>query len=134
LYEPESIKASKLKSFSFDNSFVKLVFEHAWDAKYPPVRTIRRNLMDGEEPSAVIGSSVCAYLYFNETDFSSGNDEDDFWTWDDEGCYVASSNRTHTVCHCNHLTGFANLMDFHDYKVSVVRMKSNLVRFYDSSF
>jgi len=58
LYEPESIKASKLKSFSFDNSFVKLVFEHAWDAKYPPVRTMRRNLMDGEEPNAAIGSSI----------------------------------------------------------------------------
>jgi len=58
LYESETIEALKLRSFSFGNSFVKLVFEHAWDAKYPPVRTMRRNLMDGEEPNAAIGSSI----------------------------------------------------------------------------
>jgi len=40
------------------------------------------------------------------------------WAWDDEGCQEYSTNRTHTVCHCNHLTGFANLMSFHDYEVS----------------
>nr|XP_018896103.1 PREDICTED: latrophilin Cirl-like isoform X3 [Bemisia tabaci] len=33
--------------------------------------------------------------------------------WSDEGCHVALTNNTHTVCQCNHLTHFAILMDVH---------------------
>ncbi|XP_022914827.1 latrophilin Cirl isoform X4 [Onthophagus taurus] len=41
-----------------------------------------------------------------------------FWdyttsTWSEEGCDVDSTNSTHTVCLCNHLTNFAILMDVH---------------------
>ncbi|XP_056647117.1 latrophilin Cirl isoform X6 [Diorhabda sublineata] len=41
-----------------------------------------------------------------------------FWdyttnAWSEEGCYVLTSNFTHTICHCNHLTNFAILMDVH---------------------
>lgn len=41
-----------------------------------------------------------------------------FWdyttsAWSEEGCYVEFTNRTHTVCLCNHLTNFAILMDVH---------------------
>ncbi|XP_066996980.1 latrophilin Cirl isoform X2 [Anabrus simplex] len=41
-----------------------------------------------------------------------------FWdysesAWSDEGCRVEASNRTHTMCQCNHLTNFAVLMDVH---------------------
>ena len=46
-----------------------------------------------------------------------------------------SYNRTHTVCKCNHLTGFANLMDFHNYTVNLSvesnKNKSTDVRFID---
>ncbi|XP_067028627.1 adhesion G protein-coupled receptor L4-like isoform X1 [Acropora muricata] len=40
-----------------------------------------------------------------------------FWkgdagVWSSEGCLVHSSNYTHTVCHCNHLTSFSVLMQF----------------------
>ncbi|EFX70253.1 hypothetical protein DAPPUDRAFT_35643, partial [Daphnia pulex] len=31
------------------------------------------------------------------------------------GCSLMSTNRTHTLCKCFHLTGFSTLMDFHDY-------------------
>lgn len=43
-----------------------------------------------------------------------------FWdyttnAWSEEGCHVDTvlSNITHTVCHCDHLTNFAILMDVH---------------------
>ncbi|XP_015747940.1 PREDICTED: adhesion G protein-coupled receptor L3-like [Acropora digitifera] len=40
-----------------------------------------------------------------------------FWkgdagVWSSEGCLVHSSNYTHTVCHCDHLTSFSVLMQF----------------------
>jgi hypothetical protein len=33
--------------------------------------------------------------------------------WSQEGCMVASTNSTHTVCKCNHLTHFAVLFDIY---------------------
>ncbi|XP_059469822.1 latrophilin Cirl-like isoform X3 [Neocloeon triangulifer] len=41
-----------------------------------------------------------------------------FWdytisAWSSEGCEVEMTNRTHTVCKCDHLTNFAILMDVH---------------------
>ena len=41
------------------------------------------------------------------------------WSWSDKGCKLQLTNRTHTICTCNHLTGFANLMDFHNYTVII---------------
>lgn len=38
--------------------------------------------------------------------------------WSSYGCVVGSHNTTHTVCHCNHLTYFAVLMDVHHQEVS----------------
>ncbi|XP_075219234.1 latrophilin Cirl-like isoform X6 [Lycorma delicatula] len=39
-----------------------------------------------------------------------------FWdytmsAWSEDGCRIASTNETHTICQCNHLTNFAILMD-----------------------
>ncbi|XP_076348253.1 adhesion G protein-coupled receptor L2-like isoform X2 [Tachypleus tridentatus] len=31
--------------------------------------------------------------------------------WDDRGCHVSHTNKTHTLCVCDHLTSFAVLMD-----------------------
>ncbi|PSN57298.1 hypothetical protein C0J52_02077 [Blattella germanica] len=41
-----------------------------------------------------------------------------FWdytmsSWSDEGCHVETTNHTHTICQCDHLTNFAVLMDVH---------------------
>ncbi|XP_044741072.1 latrophilin Cirl-like isoform X3 [Chrysoperla carnea] len=41
-----------------------------------------------------------------------------FWdytmsAWSEEGCRVESTNATHTICQCDHLTNFAILMDIH---------------------
>lgn len=37
-----------------------------------------------------------------------------FSAWSEDGCYIEQTNRTHTVCMCNHLTNFAILMDLVD--------------------
>ena len=37
-----------------------------------------------------------------------------FSAWSEDGCYVESTNRSHTICMCNHLTNFAILMDIID--------------------
>lgn len=34
--------------------------------------------------------------------------------WSEDGCHIDQTNRTHTVCMCNHLTNFAILMDVID--------------------
>lgn len=34
--------------------------------------------------------------------------------WSEDGCFVDRTNRTHTICMCNHLTNFAILMDVVD--------------------
>lgn len=47
---------------------------------------------------------VCSYWDYDKTTYDGG-----FWSSD--GCQVKSTNKTHTVCQCNHLTHFAILMD-----------------------
>lgn len=107
LYDPDGVTPMKLPK----NTHVKLVYEHDVIAKYPPIGTIRRDLKEDELMSAVIGSSLCSYLLLE--------DDVSFWAWDDQGCRVASTNETHTICQCDHLTGFATLMDFHNYTVRI---------------
>ncbi|XP_039298598.1 latrophilin Cirl isoform X5 [Nilaparvata lugens] len=41
-----------------------------------------------------------------------------FWdyttsAWSEDGCKIAETNKTHTICKCEHLTNFAILMDVH---------------------
>ncbi|XP_063929323.1 latrophilin Cirl isoform X3 [Zophobas morio] len=47
-----------------------------------------------------------------------------FWdytssAWLEEGCRVESTNRSHTVCLCDHLTNFAILMDVHAIQLPI---------------
>lgn len=44
-------------------------------------------------------------------DIKRSNDDDIDGDWSTAGCKTVSTNRTHTVCRCNHLTNFAVLMD-----------------------
>ncbi|VDN02908.1 unnamed protein product [Thelazia callipaeda] len=39
--------------------------------------------------------------------------------WSSYGCLVSLHNSTHTVCHCNHLTHYAVLMDIHHHQLTV---------------
>ena len=47
---------------------------------------------------------ICSYWNYDKTTYDGG-----FWSSD--GCKVKSTNKSHTVCQCNHLTHFAILMD-----------------------
>ena len=98
-YEPESEELTEVSRLP-NGSYVQFVLEHSIRAKYPPVRNIYRDLDEGDVPSTVIGSSLCSYLVFNRNKSKGVNN----WTWNDQDCRVASTNRTHTVCLCNHLT------------------------------
>lgn len=40
-------------------------------------------------------------------------------SWATDGCWVANSNRTSTICKCNHLTHFAILSNINNQKVSI---------------
>ncbi|XP_054708420.1 latrophilin Cirl-like [Uloborus diversus] len=42
-----------------------------------------------------------------------------FLGWSAQGCWVESSNRSHTVCLCNHLTNFALIMEVQDVDTDV---------------
>jgi len=112
LYDPDGITPIKLP----ENSHVKLVFEHDdVTAKYSSVGTIRGiDLKENDVQNAIIGSSLCSYLLFE--------DHERFWVWDDQGCRVLSTNETHTICQCDHLTGFATLMDFRNFTVIIFYM------------
>ncbi|XP_035659305.1 adhesion G-protein coupled receptor G2-like [Branchiostoma floridae] len=55
------------------------------------------------EEDNLIGDRECVYWDFKLNDDKGG--------WSSEGCNVYYAADTHTVCHCNHLTNFALLMD-----------------------
>ncbi|XP_078665733.1 uncharacterized protein LOC144908099 [Branchiostoma floridae x Branchiostoma belcheri] len=55
------------------------------------------------EEDSLIGDRECVYWDFQLNDEKGG--------WSSEGCTVYHAADTHTVCHCNHLTNFALLMD-----------------------
>lgn len=95
-----------------EGTFVQFVYQHAKEAKDPPVRILHRDLDPGETPSPVIGSAFCAFLSYHASSF---NVDGTTWIWDGQGCTLESTNRTHTLCKCSHLTGFSALMDFHEY-------------------
>jgi len=114
LYNPKANTSDEEAPLPND-SYVQLVFKHVVDAKYPSFRTLRRDPDYEGEESTVMGSSICSFLELNKTNSKV------YWTWDDEGCRVLSTNSTHTVCKCTHLTGFADLMDFHDFDVSYLK-------------
>jgi hypothetical protein len=52
--------------------------------------------------------STCVYL---KNDWES--------QWSIDGCYLLSSNSTHSICSCNHLSTFAVLMDFKELTMKI---------------
>ncbi|XP_014677727.1 PREDICTED: latrophilin-3-like [Priapulus caudatus] len=57
---------------------------------------------------------TCAFWNFSDSTYLG--------QWSDFGCVVASSNATHTVCSCNHLTNFAVLMDITGIEISAANV------------
>ncbi|XP_071786308.1 uncharacterized protein [Asterias amurensis] len=64
-----------------------------------PVRLVFKHKETGAN------NSRCVYLNMTSIDAET--------RWSNVGCYVKSTNATHTVCECTHLTNFAILMDVH---------------------
>lgn len=52
--------------------------------------------------------------------------------WSEEGCSVIYSNKTHTLCKCNHLTNFAILMDLNNSGSKPLSIASNNMVMYIS--
>ncbi|XP_063956464.1 protein eyes shut homolog isoform X1 [Lytechinus pictus] len=63
-----------------------------------------------------IGANLNPSCVFLDLDQNSGVQSD---IWKATGCKVYASNRTHTTCHCNHLTNFAVIMDVHGVQDSL---------------
>lgn len=59
---------------------------------------------------------IIRYLFFYQHHFLISLHRS-FSAWSEEGCHIHLTNRTHTVCECNHLTNFAVLMDVHAVKL-----------------
>ncbi|XP_022079402.1 adhesion G protein-coupled receptor L3-like [Acanthaster planci] len=70
-----------------------------------PIRLVFKHTNEGVD--AV--QTSCVFLKTTK----SAENLDGHDTWDVEGCKVESTNKTHTVCLCWHLTNFAILMDIH---------------------
>ncbi|XP_022238293.1 latrophilin Cirl-like isoform X1 [Limulus polyphemus] len=72
---------------------------------------------------SVLSKPVIITLVHTQTE-NVTNPQCVFWDftyreWLTDGCSVRSTNLTHTVCACNHLTNFAVLMDIKGVKLSV---------------
>ncbi len=117
LYDPEN---GEIITQLPENTFVQLVHEHNIVAKNPRIRSVRRELEKDEKPSGVPGSAICSYILQNSTSKLSMTPSSNVfsWIWDDRGCQLVSTNKTHTICFCYHLAGFSNTMDFHEYSVN----------------
>ncbi|XP_071784801.1 uncharacterized protein [Asterias amurensis] len=66
---------------------------------YNPIEITMSNIKEREDDM----DAVCAFWDFDMPNTINGG-------WDTEGCEVHSSNDTHTVCYCYHLTNFGTLM------------------------
>ncbi|XP_033628133.1 hyalin-like isoform X2 [Asterias rubens] len=64
------------------------------------------------DPDEMTNGSQCVFW-----DFSLN---DGFGDWSSEGCSKALVNNTRTVCHCNHLTSFAVIVDIYGNQENVV--------------
>lgn len=60
----------------------------------------------------IFGTNLLLLFYFRE--------------WSDDGCWVQTSNTSHTICACNHLTNFAVVMEVTDVRVSSLNENTRL--------
>lgn len=79
------------------------VFSHNREQK---VEIIGRpvELVFSHQPSVVIGMSSARCAWWDQASFD----------WSTQGCTVYAHNDSKTICHCQHLTHFAVLMDAHE--------------------
>ena len=78
--------------------FLFLLFYFSVDLNEHPIEVLFEHL----QPDSLRSPPLCSYWSYEEE------------RWSQAGCHVAATNRTHTTCHCTHLTHFAVLMDMRD--------------------
>lgn len=88
-----------------------------------PVRITFRHVEQFDE-SRLVSRAICVYLDYDRSSFES--------QWSSNGCFLKESNKTHSVCECDHLTHFAILMDVYGVHQSVSH--SRFVIFFSFSF
>ncbi|KAK2719817.1 adhesion G protein-coupled receptor L1-like isoform X2 [Artemia franciscana] len=83
---------------------VEIMVKNKIAADYP-IQEVIHNCGNGY-PTVIPDSQICSF--WNE----------DSQLWESDGCEVdlSRSNLTHTMCICNHLTAFGNIMGLHDYQ------------------
>jgi hypothetical protein len=84
--------------------------EEVRSLKENPVRITFRHVEEFEE-SQIVSRAICVFLDYDRSSFDS--------QWSSNGCYLRESNKTHSVCECDHLTHFAILMDVYGVHQSV---------------
>uniref|UniRef100_A0A803J2Q2 Adhesion G protein-coupled receptor L3 n=1 Tax=Xenopus tropicalis TaxID=8364 RepID=A0A803J2Q2_XENTR len=62
----------------------------------------------------------CSFWSYSKTNMSG--------YWSTQGCRLLTTNKTHTICSCNHLTNFAVLMAHIEAKSRIRRMWNDTVR------
>ncbi|XP_022246110.1 latrophilin Cirl-like isoform X2 [Limulus polyphemus] len=67
---------------------------HGMASLHQPAKIVFRHIQEEN-----VSNPRCVFWEFNNR------------LWSGEGCWVSSTNKTHTVCSCNHLTNFALLME-----------------------
>uniref|UniRef100_A0A0R3S2V2 Adhesion G protein-coupled receptor L3 n=1 Tax=Elaeophora elaphi TaxID=1147741 RepID=A0A0R3S2V2_9BILA len=91
--------ASKIVSLSVINS----------DSKIETIDHLRKPVIITFSTEDRINLSTPQCVWWNRTHLQ----------WSSYGCMVSLHNATHTVCHCNHMTYFAVLMDIHYQELSM---------------
>ncbi|CAL1261254.1 unnamed protein product [Larinioides sclopetarius] len=91
---------TKVISFSLTNSSVSIKLP-----KDKKVTVVLQHLQIKDIQKGILRYPRCMFWNFSKQDYGQ---------WDESGCFRVSSNLTHTVCTCDHLTNFAVLMDIYD--------------------
>ncbi|KAF8785528.1 Adhesion G protein-coupled receptor L1 like protein [Argiope bruennichi] len=91
---------TKVISFSLTNSSESIKLP-----KDKKVTVVLQHLQIQDILKGILRYPRCMFWNFSKQDYGQ---------WDGSGCTRVSSNLTHTVCTCDHLTNFAVLMDIYD--------------------
>ena len=81
----------------------KMNKEDEIDLKEYPVELTFQHLNESSDNKNL--KQICSYWYYDQITYEG--------EWKQDGCKTIKTNKTHTICSCNHLTHFAVLMDIH---------------------
>lgn len=101
--------AAANKKIIVNSNIISFKMNHKRDIDYlkkVPIELTFKHLTSDDDYTQNEIKPICSYWKFDKKTYDRGH-------WSPDGCHVKQSNRTHTVCQCNHLTHFAILMDIY---------------------